>query len=508
MHTHDQPYVGENVLHIAIVRRLDRKVLKLFVESDEGQALMEARATGSFFRIPNARAEEQQGAESDSAPCCHYGELALAFAVCTNQRDTFDYLLANKAKLHIKTLKEGHNLLHLLVLHSVHKNHQHAEAEEDDEKKVKDENRWCHDMYDYVQEKMEQTIPSPQELEELQVAREDEQNWYTVLSMEADHENLTPLTLCAARGSREMFRHLFRKLMELQWQFGFVKCHLLPLAGVDQPFKSDLHEHNARRKPSVLQVVVKYNRMDLLGQGDLIKVLDNKWDKYAKKWFQHRLWRQAFFTFLMLFISCVDLDEARAFYGSEGVPSLKPPSWDVTVLQLFMHTAEVVAPLTLGVVFVREAHLVLLYGFEREMLSGHVCSLLTLPVTLCITLFRWSRCTCPSNEYMRSLWLCEGESRAFWALFFFVAMVMALACLAYYSSRNKTEACGQLLYHAPCSLWRALRTCVGAGDGKTHADHGLLGSSQISAIGLWRSLRTCVGAGDGKTLSAIRFYSP
>jgi len=497
MRTQQQPYVGENVLHIAIVRRLDRQVLKLFVESPEGQTLMEEPATGIFFRPPPApfsggprhRAEQQN--ESDGSvsdrPCCHYGELALAFAACTNQRDTFDYLLDNNAKLHIKTVEDKHNLLHLLVLHSVHKNHQHAEGQEGggDDGEEKDQSRWCRDMYDYVQEKMEQTVPTRQELDQLAFEGDAPANWYKVLSMATDRDNFTPLTLCAARGSPEMFRHLFAKLMVLQWEFGYVRCHVLPLAGVDQPFASDALVGTGRcKQPTVLQVVANHDRKDLLGQGDLIKVLDQKWESYAKLWFHHRLCRQALFTFLMLFTSFVDmpaLDEAREPYRPDDMAGmwlwLWNWLWNDTNTKLLMHVAEVVAPLTLGVVFVREADLVFKYGFEKEMLSGHAFSLLTFPVTLGIMLFRWNRCTCPANQYFHSLWVCHGKHRAFTLLVFIVALVMGLACLAYFRFRSKAEKWCERLHHMPCSLcssFRAwvLRKCKGKDDAKTPPDHG------------------------------------
>jgi hypothetical protein len=84
---------------------------------------------GTFFSVPESRKGNEEEAD-----CCHYGEYALAFAACTNQRDTFDYLLENGAKMHMKTTKEKHNLLHLLVLHSQHRpkrTTQRAEEEQD-----------------------------------------------------------------------------------------------------------------------------------------------------------------------------------------------------------------------------------------------------------------------------------------------------------------------------------------------------------------------------------------
>jgi hypothetical protein len=38
---------------------------------------------------------------------------------------------------------------------------------------------------------------------------------YKELQGQYDENNFTPLTLCAARGSKEMFRHLFKKLLHL-----------------------------------------------------------------------------------------------------------------------------------------------------------------------------------------------------------------------------------------------------------------------------------------------------
>ena len=231
-----EPYKGENVLHIAIVKRLDRAVLRLFVESEQGQHLMHTPATGSFFNVPKGDEEE--------LPCCHYGEYALSFAACTNQRDTFDYLLSMGAKMHMKTTKEKHNLLHLLVLHSEHKTKFTKRAEEEQDGEEKDQSRWCRDMYDYIQDRMEHTVPKPEDLAELQLQEwqgnqggmrdsyQEKQdgvlNWYEVLRLDTDWQNYTPLTLCAARGSKEMFRHLFAKLMETEWEWGYVNCRKLP----------------------------------------------------------------------------------------------------------------------------------------------------------------------------------------------------------------------------------------------------------------------------------------
>ena len=115
-------YYGENVLHIAIVKKMHKKVLQLFVESSEGAELMNHRATGSFFRVPAHPAAAGKDDQDKETKVCHYGEFALAFAACTNQKETFKYLVEKGADLRMVTEQGQHNLLHMLVLHSGHTN--------------------------------------------------------------------------------------------------------------------------------------------------------------------------------------------------------------------------------------------------------------------------------------------------------------------------------------------------------------------------------------------------
>lgn len=130
------------MLHIAIVRRLDRHIIQMFVESPQGAALLKQRAVGSFFKDPKL-----------SDGCCNYGEFPLGFAACTNQKETFDYLVSRGASLSMTTY-EGHNLLHLMVLHS--KNKLRA-AEQDGDESGEDgdygqTSQWCKVMYDHIED--------------------------------------------------------------------------------------------------------------------------------------------------------------------------------------------------------------------------------------------------------------------------------------------------------------------------------------------------------------------
>lgn len=131
------------MLHIAIVRRLDRHILEMFVDSPQGPALLKQRAVGNFFKDPKL-----------SDGCCNYGEFPLGFAACTNQKETFDYLVSRGASLSMTTY-EGHNLLHLMVLHSKNKLRAAEEAEEGlegEEDEYAKTSRWCKVMYDHIEE--------------------------------------------------------------------------------------------------------------------------------------------------------------------------------------------------------------------------------------------------------------------------------------------------------------------------------------------------------------------
>ena len=193
-------YRGENVLHIAIVRRLHRDVLRLFVESKEGKELMRMRATGDFFRVP----AYTSGAGHVSNGCCHYGELALAFAATTNHRDAFEYLLQQGAALDMVTQNGGHNLLHLIVLHSVHWSEKDSLDDDGAGAGKGGQSEWCREMYDCLQSHMEN-----------QKSQDSDLDLYSRLSQQEDSERFVPLTLCAARGSKELFHHMFEKLMVL-----------------------------------------------------------------------------------------------------------------------------------------------------------------------------------------------------------------------------------------------------------------------------------------------------
>lgn len=134
------------MLHIAIVRRLGRHILEMFLESPQGSSLLRQRADGRFFKDPKL-----------SDGCCNYGEFPLGFAACTNQKDTFDYLVSKGASLNFTTY-EGHNLLHLMVLHSK-KNVRSCGFDDEpdepfeggDDSESSKADQWCRDMYDHIE---------------------------------------------------------------------------------------------------------------------------------------------------------------------------------------------------------------------------------------------------------------------------------------------------------------------------------------------------------------------
>jgi hypothetical protein len=209
-------YAGENALHIAIIRKVDMRIIRTMVESPKGAKLLEQRATGTFFKDPRL-----------SDGCCSIlGEYPLCFAACTNQMAVFDYLLSSGANPTART-SENNTLLHLLVLNtdpSLPPSGDAADAP-------------C--IYIDIYDQVEARLRAAGVYEQLRTARNG-----------AGH---TPLSLAAAVGSEAMFEHLFRKELAVSWTFGPAICRRLDLAGIDVP----LTPHDA---PSVLEVAAARRR--------------------------------------------------------------------------------------------------------------------------------------------------------------------------------------------------------------------------------------------------------
>ena len=180
-----------------------------------------------------------------------------------------------------------------------------------------------------------------------------------IFRLAPDKDDYTPLTLCAARGSKEMFQHLFNKLMVLEWEFGFVTCRKLSLEGVDKPLQRPVEKPLLTRAgggneagcglralvlPSVIEVIVRNKRMDILREGDIIKLLDNKWEQYAKKESSVRFWDSVYFACVIFLISVMWLPESKDAGKSEEHDYWVAIFWqDAIFWQVWLHVFEVLA---------------------------------------------------------------------------------------------------------------------------------------------------------------------
>ena len=335
-------YKGENVLHIAIIKKVVPEVVEKMKTSDISWGrLLEGRATGEFFR----------NEELSESSCHALGETPLGFAACSCQPELFTYLLDSvddvkeKQLLGMRTEQGGNNLLHLMVLNAFNR----TEVDDDDEGDSEARNasskgyrgrtrpgkdtaeKACMQMYDEIEKRM-------QSLGVLDALR-----------AQPNKDGHTPLKLAAAEGSLGFFEFLLAKELSVAWTYGPVACSKLYLEDIDVPLGSeraaagspknpgDLGEEKPEQRAtasftaqhlgslgrlkaaltsiadrlgatpqlSVLELLVRHGRKDILTRSAIDKLVGLKWDKYGRRWFALRLARALAFTAAVVAITVV-----------------------------------------------------------------------------------------------------------------------------------------------------------------------------------------------------------
>jgi hypothetical protein len=292
----DPLYKGENVLHIAIVKKADAAIIRRIVESEEWPVLREHRAVGHFFKHKQ---------KSDGA-CNILGEHVLSFAACTNQRSLFRYMVSKGASLRITT-SEGNGLLHLMVLNAFDGEDGPGGAGRDSGPAApaasagggcSDGRPEILDVYKRMYDEIERCMG------------EQGQGTLEAMRKHENHEGYTPLKLAAAVGSLAMFNHLFDKEVEVAWIFGPVVCRKLYLKGIDVPLRRDgvaQGKAGGRGVPvedegggrSVLEVLVDNERKDIIAHSLVDKIVEAKWSRYGRGIFHARLAGAVVFTSLV-----------------------------------------------------------------------------------------------------------------------------------------------------------------------------------------------------------------
>ena len=279
-----EPFTGENVLHIAIMKKVGLEIVKKIVESEK--ELLHGKVTGKFFKAT----------ELSGNSCNNLGEDALSFAACTNQLEIVQYL-ADLDAIHIETeTSEGNNLLHLMVLNAFEDTPTPNNTDTDQKS---DE---CQEIFremfdDIVRIVKEKKTKQPDLLHQM--------------LRHKNHDQQTPLALAAARGSVAMFNHLFAHTLTTAWVFGPVTCRKLCLAGIDYPSDSERAEASAGEAGTpeccILEILVRCRRKDILSQTAIENLVQLKWDHYGHALFREMLIKSVVFAilvFLMPMIEC------------------------------------------------------------------------------------------------------------------------------------------------------------------------------------------------------------
>ncbi|XP_060768944.1 transient receptor potential cation channel subfamily V member 1-like isoform X2 [Neoarius graeffei] len=228
-------YKGQTALHIAIERRKKRSV-ELLIQKG---ANVEAKASGKFF-------------QPLSDTCFYFGELPLSLAACTNQKDIVD-LLMDKADVR-RTDTLGNTVLHALVMVA------------DNSPENTD---FVNFMYDYILTKDAAQNPNKNKLEDIE-----------------NNQGLTSIKLAAKLGKIGLLQHILNRnfqkkecrhlsRMFTEWAYGPVCSSLYDLDSID-----------TYEPKSVLEIVVYGpeipNRLEMLQIEPLNKLLEDKWNRFAK----------------------------------------------------------------------------------------------------------------------------------------------------------------------------------------------------------------------------------
>ncbi|CAF4952987.1 unnamed protein product, partial [Rotaria sp. Silwood1] len=228
-------YYGENILHIAIVKR-NPTMVEWLLNNDNleiyRQQLLTATATGDFFKIDQPS---------------YYGETPLGFACCTNQWDMVEILLKYGADMDA-TESNDNTILHMLVICNLPEMYAKFKA------------RW-----------IEQQTVTDQKL-----PRNSKSIEITKLWNRFNKDGLTPLTLAADLGRAKMLSWLLYERKKIQWSYGNVSCVLHPLDQLDLDFQKE----GKQRPLSVLEIMIKNNDPELI-HSIITSLIDKKWKQFA-----------------------------------------------------------------------------------------------------------------------------------------------------------------------------------------------------------------------------------
>jgi hypothetical protein len=222
---YDGIFEGENVLHIAIVKKVGIEIITEMVQSNP--KLLDSRARGKFFT------DEAM----TSGGCNNLGEYNLSFAACTNQYDIFKFLLESKADIS-RCTTTGNNILHLMALNAINRASVIADNGDEFSDAITEQSNFVKqpDVEAVFMTMYDKILNSPSEFEhdDPALSKELKRKIKALHTME-NNEGFTPLTLAAARGSLAFFNHVFNMQIFTEWTYGPVSGKRLYLDGIGFP---------------------------------------------------------------------------------------------------------------------------------------------------------------------------------------------------------------------------------------------------------------------------------
>jgi ankyrin repeat protein len=274
----EKKYEGENVLHLAIVRNFSVEFLEKIYEIDRARwgELLKAAATGDFFN------DKEEG--------CHMlGELPLFFAACYDRRDVFEYLVKTGSKL-IDVTSKGNNLLHVMI--------EREKVVSCSEVTTK---LSMLEMLDCVFK----TLHNKEDLEGKPI--------YDDLIHQRNKAGQTPIMLAAAMGSPQIFEYFFESTnVDVAWVYGSVECVKIRLDGSDPAFCDSKGTSAIRSGESVLDLLVKSKRRDILTTSIIGQVIERKWEKYGSTIFCTRLFLSSLYALAVVLVPVFEWTSIRA----------------------------------------------------------------------------------------------------------------------------------------------------------------------------------------------------
>ena len=304
-----EPYTGENVLHLAIIKKFGLDIIEKLVNDEP--YLVNGKAVGAFFRDKDL---------SESS-CDQLGEYPICFAACTNQKEVFKYLadveIEGYKGLEVVT-SNGNNLLHLMIFNAFDESGSRSGSAEDSvdpsEVQTSGENSEnaediFMDMFDSIlklAEAKEKTKPAPKGAPSLKQRMLSHRN----------EDGQTPLALAAAYGTVAFFKHLLKQTEIVAWTYGPVTCMKVYLEGIDYPLDAERHPGLGA---SLLETLVAYGRQDIVSRTEIKKLVQLKWDKYGQAKFRNRLIKSLLFAalvFVMPMLECSNTLASTALHSA------------------------------------------------------------------------------------------------------------------------------------------------------------------------------------------------